>query len=71
MQVAKRLQQTFAHVGKHRGGRLAPAHQPGVVEIDGGDFCESAAEINEDGEGGHTQMSVVSARPPPFDFFGN
>ena len=68
MQFAERLQQAFANVGKHRRRRLAPAHQPGGVEIDGGDFGKGAAEIDEDSEGSHTQVSVVSARAPPFDF---
>jgi hypothetical protein len=50
VQSDERLQQPVAHVGAHRRGSLASTHQMRGIQIDGDDFGEGAAEVDENSQ---------------------
>jgi hypothetical protein len=62
VQKRKRLEQSLAHVGRDRRWRLGSADQLGALEIHRNQFSESTAEIDENGQGSHTQLSVISSQ---------
>jgi hypothetical protein len=43
---------SWSETGEHGGRSLAPAEDVSVGEIDGDDFGERAAEVDENGDGG-------------------
>ena len=47
VQFGERLEQSLAHVGQDCGRSLAPTHYLRFIEIDGNDFGEGAAEVDE------------------------
>jgi len=48
---SQRVQQPFAHVGEHGRRRLTSPDDARIGQIDGNDFSEGAAEVDEDGGG--------------------
>jgi hypothetical protein len=57
VQDAQRLKQSLADVRVDRGGSLAPGDYPRLMEVNGNDFGEGAAEVDEETKGRHQKQA--------------